>query len=712
MKPVNLKRNIATILLISLLLQSCGVDAPAGEFSQDRKPAVMQGGPVAEGREISSATPEVLGEIQPLQIDSAPGTEGPSQVPSTVSSTNPSLGTTSLVDTSAQPTKISDDELLHYVSDSSLKSTQELIEAFNNTQKPGEAMPLRQWIEAYVGWFRREKNPKEDQLLEYACLAQIKPRTPQDQALLYDYFTSLVNKIPKRLVGYWYLIEALASVLQEIDTSTFGGTTADLITVGDWLLTKLDASGGQIKLDKANYPRYQTILSALHSTLLLIRKIDTEGWSKTRNRALYDKFQRRIIAIKQSTDYYPYIHYSHLLSKSLTRLLSQELQWDEQLEKIWQGCKALSKAVQVVQKLATLDIDLEAAEKASMELKQTYVNLRSGLAWVTEELYGDKSKISWYEHLAQVSRASMDVLQDPNHWDAFIDKLRQITGDKGILLGEYPEDRRALQYSVISQLTLLALHSAKRSESLEELRLLTGLNIWHQDLHLMEGLIEGLETVARQDKRYILSRETSQAKAYLEELKCQTDTIRSERKPNQNSWLCCIALPQPVPPLVQAMTTWLGNKSVEEKLAESHPMHRAVQNSSVLFGEVKSGLAKAVNDRLTSPLAILPQVSSIREALVKHYSKEFRTLPSLLELEKETEIPTSSVACQLWRHEEVREQPSTSTAKADNDSETGVEERDDEPIEAGSEKYSVLGNLNHMGRQVTSKAPRAMPRLS
>ncbi|MEO1219223.1 MAG: sister chromatid cohesion protein PDS5 [Bacteroidota bacterium] len=233
---------------------------------------------------------------------------------------------------------------------------------------------------------------------------------------------------------------------------------------------------------------------------------------------------------------------------------------------------------------------------------------------------------------------------------------------------------------------------------------------------------EGIEA-----KKYLENLEQELAQFEREEKeksrKQQSQTVKAHR----NSWLCCI-LPegnntgnsskdadvQPKP-VVKAIQTWLAGKSLEDKLRKPHLIEHYSQKDrrdGALFSKVKSEFIKQLEERINRQTSVLPRTSSIREALVKHYSEALSTLPSLLEIEEEKEISTSSVACQLWRHEEVREQSSTSTAKADNDSETGVEERDDEPIEADSQKHSVLGNLNHIGRQVTSEAPRAMTRLA
>lgn len=115
------------MLLVSLLLQSCGIEVPTEQLQGGRS-AMTQGGPIAESREGSSAFPQMqqggrLSAQTTSGTDSTSSSVGSSPAPSNCTS----RGTTRIVNTGqgAQPTpqSLSEEQFKRYVYESTLTST-------------------------------------------------------------------------------------------------------------------------------------------------------------------------------------------------------------------------------------------------------------------------------------------------------------------------------------------------------------------------------------------------------------------------------------------------------------------------------------------------------------------------------------------------------------------------------------------------------------
>ncbi|MEN0016100.1 MAG: hypothetical protein AAF706_00570, partial [Bacteroidota bacterium] len=505
MKPKILnQRSIAAVLLVALLLENCGIAVPMTVTSAGEQPVRLQGNVIGEGREGIAVAPDMLGRQQ-LQMGSCSTSK-----------------------------KSSLQQQYNYIHQSSFYSTQQLVSAFNTTKDIGVKRALHRWLEAYIDLFADKKVEVLDEELvqEYACLANIQLTSGENQSLLYKYFKTLANKLNPNLCGEEDIIQALSSTLWQIDDAVFGRSTSNLLKVGNWLLTKIDPDNPQVKLDKANYRKYASTLSALHNTLLLIRKIDSQGWSPSRNEKLYNRFQATIEAIGRHTDYYPYVYCSHLLSKTLKALGSSESQLSA---KVWQGVKALARGYDVGRKLLTEgEIDVEAIEKAGRELRQACCNLREDIDWLVDDLYGDKEQPTWYKRLGKLSEAGLYVLDDARAWSVLNSQIEEIK-DPSILRGECASDCKALQYSVISQLVMLALHSKERTESLRILYSLTEMDLWNQEKDIMTAIFEGILIVARQDQKDTRRQSECGAAAYLTGLAGQVQKLREAKATSKKS---------------------------------------------------------------------------------------------------------------------------------------------------------------------------------
>ncbi|MEO1219627.1 MAG: hypothetical protein AAFV97_03995 [Bacteroidota bacterium] len=659
MKSVNPKRNIAVILLVSLLLQSCGVEVPAGPLQQG-KPIGVQSGPVVESTEGSSGTPE-------MQMQSAPVTATSSLAASPIHPFS-------------QPVfqDLPPQQLHQYVSQSPITSTRQLVETYNNPPNLEQAHMLHEWIRAHVDWIssRQIETLDEDQVREYACLAETNPFSPEGHQLLYRYFVSLSRKIEQNNIGEQHLIQALETTLRHIEPQVFESRTDELISIGKCLLYKIRPANATFS--KNNYPKHGAILTTLHTILLLIRQLDATGWSD-REGGLYQDFQEKLLAIQAASAgrYYPVTYYSHLLSKSLEALRVSDSQLDA---KLWQGIKAFARCYEVSRKLITEgEVDVDAIEKTVKELTQTYRNVceSMGWRWLVDKLRSTRERLTWYEHLSKLSEAGLLVLCDAYSWAKFQDQIEEVQQEASILQREYPEGCKALQYGIVSQLTMLALHKSTRSASIEQLKSLTELSLWNTDQDVIEATFEGLLTVAKQEQRENSRKQSScTALSYLSDFESQVYAFQQSeeayRKSKQGtqaqpaktptpSWICCLAprhgttTPRSAEPepdvLVKAMRAWLSGEKVADRLSRYVFPHQApVQNR--LFKEVQADLKVKLHQRIQAePPPVLP-AAEMQALLRSHYqAPHFKEMPSFL---GEAPMSVEVIECHLKLNEQKK----------------------------------------------------------
>ncbi|MEO1301424.1 MAG: hypothetical protein AAFU83_04270, partial [Bacteroidota bacterium] len=554
-----------------------------------------------------------------------------------------------------------------------------------------ERQVLHAWINAYLTWFASKEVEllNEHYMREYVQLACLKPVSDESRSLLYQHFVSLGRKIEQNNLGEQCIIEALEHTLQQLDPSVFTRHTDELISVGKCLLRKIRPT--DTEFSKVNYPKHGAILTTLHTTLLLIRELDTEGWSDSEG-GLYQDFQEEVLAIKKVSRYYPVTYYSYLLSKSLEALRVSDARLGA---KVWQGIKALARCYDVGRKLIKDgEVDVDAAEKAAGELMQTYRNVKAGMGWLTDELYGDREHITWYERLSKLSEAGLLALGSSCAWNTFINQIEEIKRDSSILQGEYPEDRKAFQYGTISQLTMLALHKEKRAESVSQLQSLAELSLWHTDHQgninqdILEAIFEGLLTVAGQEYQehredfgaggsYVVLRHLESFERQVQEFKKEEYEFKASREAGQNekqdyirstelsnvSWMCCLdnssrhslKPSRPVEPeptaLVKAMKNWLGTETVKDLAKHTTTLQKTLWPNR-LFQEVKIDRVAKLNERIKSEQLPTLSASDLQSRLKAQYQQpHFKIIPSFL---GEAPMPVENIESYLKLNEQQR----------------------------------------------------------
>ncbi|MEO1301244.1 MAG: HEAT repeat domain-containing protein, partial [Bacteroidota bacterium] len=587
MKPINQNHsNVALVLLASLFLQSCGLDLPMS-LLQSRELATIHEEPVTESLAGTTVTPatneeqEIQPAFTPLAVPAPPVTSNVDIYPP-----------------ASQPASLPlpPQDLPEYVSQSPIASTVELVKAYNNEPHDLEQQQtLCAWINAYIKWVAHGQTTVLDkgQMREYAYLAHIKSNSRQGQKLLYQYFISLVSKIKQQDFDEEPLINALEYTLQRIEPKTFSDRADKLSYVGECLLSKIKPTS--TAFSKATYPKDEAILTAVHTILLLMRKLGKGGWADE-SAGLYTDFLEKISGIKTASRYYPVIYYSKLLEASLTTLQRLDMLIHVQrLDCPWRVVKTLVNIHQVARGLLGPEMDVPAWETAYQQFRDNYLQAQDWIQPISQVVRENATSHAWYNQLIDLTLKYMAVAEDSRNYETFRASVQKLQ----VAYRRQRAERLALRYGIVKQLSLSALkdqNAEVREGSLAQLKALA--KVWYKDVEIAESILEGLGAIAKQGH---CRKDQVVARAYLDYLESQMCTAHAS-VPTTPPPSCCVpfyasASISPSPDCTNmpgAMQLWLSGQILEAKLGTTLPHMRPLERR--LFINFRTILAAPANN--------------------------------------------------------------------------------------------------------------------
>ncbi|MEO1219646.1 MAG: hypothetical protein AAFV97_04090 [Bacteroidota bacterium] len=587
MKPINQNHsNVALVLLASLFLQSCWLDVSMS-LLQSRELATIHEEAVTESLAGTTVTP-ATNEAQTIQ----PG-------PILTSASNPPVTFNVTIHPSASQaasSPILPEDLPQYVSQSPIASTVELVKAYNNELHDLEQQQtLYAWINAYIKWFTHSQAIVLDkgQMREYAYLAHIKSNCRQGQKLLYQYFISLVGKIKQQEFDEEPLINALEYALQRIKPKTFSDRADKLSYVGECLLSKIKPTS--TAFSKATYPKDEAILTAVHTILLLMRKLGKRGWVDE-SVGLYNGFLEKISRIKTASRYYPVIYYSKLLEASLTTLQQLDMLIHVQrLDCPWQVVKTLVSIHQVARGLLGPEMDVPAWEIAYQQFRDNYLQAQDWIGHILQVVRENATSHAWHNQLIDLTLKYMAMAEDNRNYKTFRASVQKLQ----VAYRSQRAERLALRYGIVRQLSLSALKDQDaevREGSLAQLKALA--KVWYKDAEIAESMLEGLGAIAKQGH---CRKDKVVARAYLDHLESQICKAQAS-VPTTPPPSCCVpfytsASVSPSPDSANmsgAMRLWLSGQILEAKLGTTLPHMRPLERQ--LFIKFRTTLTAPTNN--------------------------------------------------------------------------------------------------------------------
>ncbi|MEN0016599.1 MAG: hypothetical protein AAF706_03220 [Bacteroidota bacterium] len=471
MKPLSPKRNIAVILLISLLLQSCGL-------SQPLELHLSQG---------TAAQPQPTYAAQ--QSVHQPPTAGPS--------------------TAIAITNVSD-----------------LIRSCNQPS-PSSTDASTQWLNAYVACFRSldltqgTEAELKSHLEEYKHLVHIKT-TAQTRGPLRDYWQSMFAKLSSssEVTGRQEVpfMSMLAYVLQHIDPSLFLQQDVQFLvdTLSNHLLIKVDPS--KKIFTAGTYTTHAPTLESIYHIFRIIQTLDPSKWTSHHSTGPYQRIRHQLDQIASSTDHYPILYHAHLLTQSLAQYeqdkedpnnLTEALQG---IHAAWKGAVGLYGAWQgFTNDLVSFNIEKLDITQLTAENVLAYLSPLTDSLGSLKEAYGHFTTVlgtltpnqkPYYAYHQSLYIPSILSLASSEQYDSFMACVAEV--EKACIKSKLtPVDKKALRYCILRQLGMLSLHAqdnAVRVKSLDKLQELgqswSGNRDIEEELKLM--LLDGLGTISQQ----------------------------------------------------------------------------------------------------------------------------------------------------------------------------------------------------------------------
>ena len=458
-----------------------------------------------------------------------------------------------------------------------ITSTQALVTVLNSTQDPQERAVLEDWLEAYIGHFVNRNvydlvSKDSTYLLEYNQLTHIKPLSKRTEKLLRSYFFGLSSKIDIDQEANLPLMESLVYALNNLDKQVFGDNPADLITLANKLLARVDP--GEVIFSASCYPNHGTTLDALHQILSLVGCVD-RSWDSTDKQGPYHRFKEQLEAIEEASqeqEYYPTSYHTQLLLQSLSSLEldKAKAQLKDVCRRTFAGIQGLGCAYQGLRGLLELEVELEVYKNAYEHFQAALLSERiERRPW-----YKTHQALHWSSLLSLRAQDSKTACNYYKQFEYHLEKFRLYEDSlrpHQKLVGK--ADRKAVRYGIVQELALLALYSRiplVRQGSIQHLTALAAPAVWGEKEDIATALLEGLADVALctdiGDQERLMAREA-------------LDKIRSGANAGQET------------------SSWFGKQSVDKKLAE-RPIPSLRPASSELFqavqGEIKRGFKHEV----------------------------------------------------------------------------------------------------------------------
>jgi len=214
---------------------------------------------------------------------------------------------------------------------------------------------------------------------------------------------------------------------------------------------------------------------------VVIHAVDPTEFDHDKPTGLHQEVNRCLKIIIDSEPYYPVYYQARLTQQSLADMDSNP--GVSSMEKRYRMFCALKGTIYIFQALAGVvssNIDIENLEKG--------VNL-----WIEACTSRTIKQSSWYENTKLLIDARIVVQNDPEKCETFqncLDKLNEIQ-DKT----EDEHDQRALRFTIIRQLTLMAIHTPAdwaREELFHFGTYYATEKGWAKDPAILEALLDGM----------------------------------------------------------------------------------------------------------------------------------------------------------------------------------------------------------------------------
>eukprot|EP00210_Caulerpa_lentillifera_P002084 g1999.t1 len=365
--------------------------------------------------------------------------------------------------------------------------TESLVSACNKTaDSVEEHNGFLHWMDNYVPFFANlPALDCREEALEFAQLANIKPKNMRAKELLERVFFCICDKIHWGVYGEEKLIQALSFFLMRVDCVVFEGNPHYLTKVARDVMAKL---GPEATFSKATYPTHSVSLLTLHHLCAVIHGVDPNELEHDKQAGIYQTVKRCLDNIISSQSYYPFYYQAEFTQQSLasmdscTGVSSKEIR-----HRLYCAIKGTVCFYQAFAGGISAEIKIDDLEKG--------VSL-----WIKACTSRSIKQKSWFEVAKTLTESRIIAENDPSKLEVFQDCLQLANAKQKVMRGK--ADSTALRYAMISQVSILALGSSsietRRWSTMEILFYANCCAVdedWFRDLVIRDVVLEALYSI-------------------------------------------------------------------------------------------------------------------------------------------------------------------------------------------------------------------------
>ena len=414
----------------------------------------------------------------------------------------------------------------------------------------------------------------QEEIFEYSELAKIKVPILGKKAT--DGQREAVEKLKGQLAIYidvWQkrvqedfrrknFTQGVVQFLKHIDPQAFGKDTSLLIKLGRALLDTLPNDKSLYTRDK--YPSHKNTLDAIEQALVKIRDISQDKLDP--NGILYKSFKTKLGMIMEAEPgYYPAQYQAQCIAQNIARMQEAPSKWEQASDvavRTYTGFKGFLQLSQGILGVIYFDLDLE-------EIETGIANIIDALLDTTEAGEGAHESFSkafratikyspapWYQHKEALLLQATRCLLPEERFDQLSEAARKGLSsyaayqaqqfaayknklEEALKAVRDKNERIALQYSLVQQVSLLALQSQAavvRKPCIEWLTTWVNEEDWQKEPGVFEAVLTALEMVAQRAKERKVPITTAQPTQIDDAIQHSKDTLEALAKRSAEDW--------------------------------------------------------------------------------------------------------------------------------------------------------------------------------
>ena len=328
-----------------------------------------------------------------------------------------------------------------------IKSTRDLVAAYNRAEAEEESNALHEWLQRYSQYLDAgfAKHADDGIFEEMSHLAGIGPRCEKDRKLIRKTIFFLGQQVADLTLDQRKTIAALAGALQAVDEVVFDDYPAALLKLSNVLLAELEAT--QTAFAKTTHGTHSTTLFALHQLLLLVHRITAPAKGVRPEQQWFQTFRTKLRNLSDCQTHFPTLFQVKIVEQCLERLVIGRARGLRDVPRgivsLLSGCCCFYSGAWTA---LMADVDLDSIMKGCERFKEVVVS---------------QDQHDWYNEFLKLTRASLLTSQSTDFDDDFV-RCVQIAKDVQASISKL-EDANLLRFGIVTLLSHAVVHGKSKS---------------------------------------------------------------------------------------------------------------------------------------------------------------------------------------------------------------------------------------------------------